>query len=93
MRKYDFTRTIKGTTVNVKVYDEGIDNVYNDDVTVSVTPDNKLFKKIVAETVKPRQLLKINECTEFEKLYGWTLDEILPFAHELENRNGKEIDE
>lgn len=91
-RKYDFTRTVKGTKVVAKVYDVNTDEISNKEIIIPTTTDAKDFKKVLVNALAPYQLLKVVSTEDYTKLFGWYLDEIIPMAHELENRNGKEVD-
>lgn len=91
-RKFDFTRTVKGTKVVAKVYNTDTDEMYNQEIIIPTTSDAKDFKKVLANALAPLQLLKVDSTEDYTKLFGWYLDEIIPMAHELENRNGKEVD-
>ena len=91
-RKFDFTRTVKGATVQAKVFNPDTDGLEIKEVRVAVQSSNKDFIKVVTKAVEPMHFIKVDSVQDYEELIGWTLDEIIAFGHKLVDRNGKEVE-
>lgn len=92
MRKYEFTRTVKGCKVSALVFNPATEQNEIRAIEVATTSNAKDFTKSVAEGVKPMHLLMVKSAEDFEELRGCTLEKFLEVSVKLENRNGKELE-